>query len=92
MGETAPKDAARWMLEQLEEGGGMLYQEDAVYRLAETFGESVVRTNEAGNLAVAPSVLREFRRLTEDTVVWSRSDLAWRWRHEGDSLGSRQTD
>ena len=90
MAEATPKDAARWMQEKLESSRGYLDQEVAAYGLRSVYGESFTYVNENGNLAINRSVLREFRLLTEDAVVWSRSERAWRRRHAGDLPGSRQ--
>lgn len=78
------------MIQQLEESGGILDQQIAAYGLFDAFGETFTYINENGNLAIASSVLKAFRRLTEDTVVWSRSDRAWRRRCEGDLPGRQQ--
>jgi hypothetical protein len=46
-----------------------MYQETVVYEILDRFGEEFVYDNENGNLAIARPVLKEFRKLTEDSVV-----------------------
>jgi hypothetical protein len=82
-------DVAVFMLEQLE-SQQVLYQEVVVYQIIEKFGEEFTYINVHGNPAIDKKVLREFRRLTRDTVVWMRGERAWRKRHEHDPPG-RQT-
>lgn len=81
---------AGWMLEKLESSGS-IYQEDVVYEIKDLFGSEFTYENENGNLAIEQKVLAEFRKLTENTVVWERDERVWRWRQDYDSAG-RQTD
>jgi len=85
------KDVAKWMLGQLEEHVE-LYQEDAVWEIQELFGEEFIYENENGNFAIGKNVLREFRKLTEENVVWERGTRLWRRRTEYDEPGRRQAD
>jgi Family of unknown function (DUF6953) len=78
------------MVDQLK-GQHWLYQEMVVSEILEKFGEEFVYYNENGNLAISRPVLREFRKLTEGTVVWERSARAWRPR-EGHDPEGRQVD
>lgn len=77
---------AAWMLEELK-ANDVLYQSETVYDIEEIFGETFVYENDHGNPAITRAVLAEFRRLTESTVVWDRSERAWRWRDQYDSAG-----
>lgn len=86
-----PEHVARWMLEQLQ-AKRELYQEDVVYEIERKFGAQFVYENENGNPAIDRRVLREFRKLTEDTVVWERGERFWRFRQTGDEAGHRQVD
>ena len=52
----------------------MLYQETAVYDIADKFGEEFIYYNANGNAAISKDVLADFRRLTGDSVVWVRSE------------------
>lgn len=81
---------AGWMLEKLE-SSGCIYQEDVVYEIKDLYGSEFTYENENGNLAIEQKVLAEFRKLTENTVVWERDERVWRWRQDYDSAG-RQTD
>jgi hypothetical protein len=53
------------------------------------FGEEYVYQNENHNWAIRKEILEEFRRLTPDGVVWSRSEQLWRKRREYDPPGKR---
>ena len=79
------------MLQALEESYS-LYQENVVHDIAMEFGEEFTYLNANGNLSIDKKVLREFRKLTEATVVWERSERMWRRRMESDPPGSRQVD
>jgi hypothetical protein len=83
------KDAADWMLKKFNEDDGILYQEEAALAIEELFGEGVTYLNENGSLAIDPAVLKEFRKLTEDTVVWVRGERYWRRRESFDEPGRR---
>ncbi len=87
---TTAADVAKWMLEELEKSRS-LYQEDAAYGIQSRFGKDFVYINDNGNLAIAKPVLKEFRKLTETTVVWERGERLWRKRKKGDPK-SRQAD
>jgi hypothetical protein len=68
-----------------------LYQEVAAAEIVDRFGQDFVYDNNLGNLGIGRDVLSEFRKLTEKTVVWERSERAWRFRDEADP-SSRQVD
>lgn len=55
------------------------------------FGSEFVYTNRNGNLAINSQVLRRFRKLTEDSVVWDPQQRFWRKRRAHDPEGKRQT-
>ncbi|MBA7555731.1 hypothetical protein ES705_48413 [subsurface metagenome] len=76
-------DVAYWMLEQITKKRE-LYQNEVVYLIEDKFGPQFVYENQAGNLAISREVLKEFRKLTEETVVWYRSELCWRIRSADD--------
>ena len=90
MNEIDPADVARFLLKELNEADGYLYEEDAVDRIEEEYGRVFLVENETGELAIAEAVLDEFLGLTESTIVWDRGARAWRWRDENDSLGPQQ--
>jgi hypothetical protein len=81
-------DVAQWMFEQISKKRE-LYHEEVVYQIEEKFGTKFVYENQEGNLAISREVLKEFRKLTEKTVVWSRSELFWRFRSDDDSKVGR---
>jgi hypothetical protein len=85
---TTASEVAQWMLEQLAQSE--LYQYDAVAEIAQRFGEEFVYQNDNGNLGIDRKVLSAFRRLSENTVVWVRSDRYWRLRDENDEPGRQQ--
>lgn len=84
-------DVAEWMLEELEESD-YLYQEVVAAEILDRFGEEFVYYNQNGNLAISREVLARFRELTEETVVWDRSERLWRWREDRDPPDRRQAD
>lgn len=77
------EDAAKWMKEEVERTG-RLDQEHAVWQVKGHFGERFTRQNENGNLAFTPEVLKEFRKMTEHTVVWCKRERYWRKRQPSD--------
>ena len=84
-----PKDVAAFMLAEFGRQK-FLYQEDIVYKIKDECGDEFTYLNANGNLAIRKKVLDEFRKLTSDSVVWSRSEKAWRKREEHDSANRQQ--
>jgi hypothetical protein len=64
------------MLVELE-NTGQLYQWEAVLEIQSRFGDDFTYLNESGNFAIDRRVLRAFRHLTEDDVVWRRTEGCW---------------
>ncbi len=85
------KTVAEWMLAKIQKAKE-IYQEDVVYEIEKKFGKEFVYDNDSGNLAIGKNVLREFRKLTEDIVVWERGGRFWRMREKSDPIGKRQAD
>jgi len=85
-----PKEAAEWMLEELNRVR-WLDQETVAWKIVQ-IDKSLVYDNENGNLALKQSVLSEFQKLTANTVVWSRSEKHWRLREPYDTPGKRMQD
>jgi len=81
-------DVAYWMLEQITKKRE-LYQNEVVYLIEDKFGSQFVYENRNGNLAINREVLKEFRKLTEKTVIWSRIEFCWRIRNADDPKASR---
>jgi hypothetical protein len=77
------------MADRLEQQGS-LYQADAVDEIAKRFGDQFTYLNDNGNAAIDKRVLRAFKKVTGDTVVWERWDFCWRKRTEGDATGRKQ--
>ncbi|MGY4403927.1 DUF6953 family protein [Bradyrhizobium sp. USDA 3315] len=71
------KDVAEWMIKLMGDSH-WLYQETVVRKIKETYGDEYVYTNDNGNLAISKGVLKEFRKLTAETLVWQRGEKAWR--------------
>ncbi len=87
---TADK-IAKWMLNKIE-SENVVYQETVVYDISSTFGEEFTYINDAGNLAIRGDVLKAFRKISEDCVVWERGERMWRRRASYDEPGKRQQD
>jgi hypothetical protein len=87
-GQYTAKQVADWMFEQFQQRGE-LYQVDVISAIEARFGNEFMYDNASGNLAIAPSVLKEFRKLTPD-AVWERGDKYWRRRQEWDEPGRQQ--
>lgn len=83
------KAVAQWMLNQLEKKR-LLYQDEVVFDLRREFGKEVSYLNENGNPAIDRKVLKEFKKLTGDTVIWERGDRCWRKRVKSDEPGRMQ--
>lgn len=83
-------EVAKWLLEKIEREN-YVYQEDVVYKIQENFGKEFVYSNENGNLAISKGVLKQFRKISEHSVVWVKGERCWRKREGYDSLG-RQVD
>ena len=87
---STPEDVARWMLDELQKAG-YLYQWEAILQIQSRFGDDFTYLNESGNFAIDRRVLRAFRHLTEDDVVWKRKECCWVIRGPHDPPG-RQAD
>jgi hypothetical protein len=72
-------EASVWMRSQLDEDG-CLYQDDVVDYLVKEGAEALLRENTDGNLVLERKLLNEFRKLTQDEVVWVKPDKYWRFR------------
>ena len=86
---ATPSNVAQWLVDQLREEQ-TLYQETAAFGIVEEFGDEFVYYNAAGNTAISKDVLKEFNRLTGDSVVWVRSERCWRFREDHDEVGRSQ--
>jgi hypothetical protein len=91
MSESAPTavEVAKWMMSQILEKGP-LYQDNTAWDIKRKFGEKFVYDNQNGNPAIQKNVLDEFRKISGDDVVWSRSERHWRKREPSDVKGRMQ--
>jgi hypothetical protein len=87
--EVTPQTIAQWMLSCLNQGK-QLYQADVVEEIGKWFGPEFTHLNENGNPAIDKRILRAFRKISGDTVVWDRWDFSWRKRQPGDAPGRKQ--
>ncbi|WP_238246381.1 DUF6953 family protein [Methylobacterium iners] len=81
-------EIAEMMIDMLNKSG-YLYQDEVVSKIASKFGEPYFYYNQSGNLAISKTVLKEFKTLTGDAVVWERGERCWRKRLPSDELGRR---
>ena len=77
---------ALWMKSQLDKDG-CLYQDDVVDYLVKSNENSLLRENSDGNLVLQRKLLTEFRKLTQENVVWVKPDKYWRFRVKEDEPG-----
>jgi hypothetical protein len=87
---ASPEEVAHFMLESLNREH-FLHQRVIAAQIYSKFGAEFVYTNRNGNLAIAPEVLRKFRKLTESSVVWDKQQMLWRKRQTYDPEGKRRT-
>lgn len=78
--------ASQWMLKELERAG-CVYQDDVVDYILKNKADALLRENSDGNLVVGLELLKEFKKITETTVVWVKSGFYWRWRVAEDEPG-----
>ncbi len=82
------KTIARWMLDQLR-ARGVLYQSAVVTYVRKNYGGKYMTHGRPTHQGIQKEILTEFRKLTPDDVVWSRTGLLWRKRRAGDPPGKR---
>jgi hypothetical protein len=75
-----------WMRSKLDLEG-CLYQDDVVDYLVKYNVDALLRENSDGNLVLERKLLNEFLKLTQDEVVWVKSDMYWRFRVPEDEPG-----
>lgn len=76
------------MVDKLETDG-CLYQDDIVDYLVRNDNENFLRENSDGNLVLDKALLKRFKDLTSDNVVWVQSDFYWRYRVLEDEEGRK---
>lgn len=85
-----PRQIAEWMVEELNRLK-YLYQDTVAFEISKRFGEEFTYINSSGNVAIDKKVLKEFRALTPDSVIWDRGERMWRFREDYDQEGRQQT-
>jgi hypothetical protein len=88
---TTAREVAEWMFGHFEKSK-YLYQETVVYKIKKEFGPGFVYTNENGNLAIGKDILKEFRKISDNKVIWERGEKAWRMLREKENYKRRQVD
>jgi hypothetical protein len=81
-------EIAQWMLNQVEEG--RLPQDRAARNIRAEFGEEFVYKNENRNWAIRKDILKEFKKISGDDVIWERGDREWRKQRPNDKQGRQQ--
>lgn len=71
------QEVAEWMIKQMGDSH-WLYQETVVWKMKQKWGDEYVYLNENGNYAISKQVLKAFRKMTEDRLIWERGERAWR--------------
>ncbi len=74
---ATPRTIAEWMLEELKRET-ILCQEVVAHEVSMLYGEEFTYTNAKGELALDESVLREFRKLTENIAASIGGERVWR--------------
>lgn len=66
-----------------------LYQDDVVDYIVNSHNEDLLRENSDGNLVLDRSLLKSFKVLTSNDVVWVQSEFYWRYRVLEDEAGRK---
>jgi hypothetical protein len=80
-------DVAQWSVHQIRQRG-QLTQKQVAYEIRREFGLEFTYTNKNKNPAIDKNVLKLFRELTADGVVWEQGSRRWRLRRPTDPPGS----
>jgi hypothetical protein len=88
MATAEEKKIAEWMLQEYLKNHRMT-QKRVASQIRQNFGETHVYKNKNRNWGINAGILEEFRKLTPDDTVWSRSRQLWRERRESDPPGTR---
>ncbi len=83
------RDVAEWMLARVKDDG-FLPQYLAAAMIQRDFGEDFVLRIKSHGLSIAADVLKEFRKLSGDDVVWERGERRWAWRQKFHKAGRNQ--
>jgi hypothetical protein len=82
------REIAQWMHEEYKKHD-RLVQSYAAGQIRRRFGKEYVYRNKNGNWGINKPILDEFRKLTGDDTVWSRSSQLWRKRRASDPPSKR---
>ena len=82
-----PQEAAAWLLEEVRRRGLLTHEEARSW--LEQADPSLLKRTSRGHLIIRTGVLRRFRKIRGDTVIWSVEGEFWRLRQPGESLGVR---
>jgi len=80
-------EVAEWLKREVLEGETYLSQGAAVAGISQRFGARFIHQIKGGGLGVSTRVLREFVKISKDSVVWSRKYRYWRPRQSDDPKG-----
>jgi len=84
-----PRDVAAWMAREVQRSR-YLDQSEVAIRIGRRFGTTFVYDNIAARPVPVRAVLREFRKLTRNNVVWDCRQRRWRLRGPDDDPGRLQ--
>jgi len=82
-------EVAAWMLAVIQEQGE-LTQSNAYYMINKQFGSGFTTVTNSGSPSIKSSVLTAFKKISEDSVIWERSEKKWRKREFFDAPGRTQ--
>jgi hypothetical protein len=79
-------DVASWMFAEFNRNQA-LFHDVAVTGIRQKFGTEFTHLGEEGYHQIDQDVLREFRAIAKDTIVWVPLKHYWRMRTENDKPG-----
>ena len=82
-------EVAAWMLSVIQEQGE-LTQNNAYYLINKQFGSGFTTVTNSGSPSIKGSVLTAFKKISEENVIWERTDKKWRKREFFDAPGRTQ--
>jgi hypothetical protein len=86
---ATPAEIAQFMLTTYRQQSNYLRQSHVAHLIRQKFGEQFVYKNKNHNWAINAEILDEFRKITPDDTVWSRSRQLWRQRRDYDPPSTR---
>ena len=82
-------DVASWMFLEFNRNQA-LFHDVAVTGIRQKFGAEFAHLGDEGNHQIDQDVLREFRAIAKDAIVWVPLKYYWRKRTENDKPGRGQ--